>query len=1443
MTVFLAVILCFVWMQQTLALSACDELDIIFIIDSYCILDAKALDNTQLYISNIIQKGSSEHSAFSVILYGDIPVDQKIQIVDLKDTASITYRPNEEKYILSRINAVSNAFDISTRQMSRWKHVPLYIALELASSQQIIQKTSVKKYKIGSGSNDKSMSFRDGNIIYFIFNHNHKLAHIYDTLCKFFDDVKRDKDRESVHLVLGQKFKEISLHSIQCKQQQIPATHFPLNAQEHIFERIYFKTCPALFHGKNDNHVALGSNCQWIDENTISKCHLKFDNGKYGDILHHESYLIAVDHFSDDMTFRIGDYLLSDPETAKELAKIGCTSPIYKIQNIKHIKSSPHHHVLKVFVSLPKSPTEYVITANAKGNIPIKTHHMHKFHNHKNPYFAHDDQDDNYFYDDQDDLYMEYDYQELVDNLLDELQDIITIQTHLYSTDVELYLNNFVIDEYDYEDQQLLSQLNDYYYDLFWNLFLDENHMDNQHYNELLNYIRMRRLDDEVNDNYIDDGAKSQIYETLQKIATQTANHATTMMVGNNEILSRRRLADNKQQQTHVRKVTGSLLFCLLFPHPFARILDPLVAPHIDNAIRAVGLGHIADSIDNFVAGATGKLQTAIESALGVNIGFTAHGKDIPLKIGDEDFTLANDCEFTIKVGSDNPYTFNFGVTEIIFTGNAIITLNVGYEFNMKLFLDYDFFWKFPDINDIRLYFNIHGQWKLTTYFDVTFSAELEINLNKLLYIGKTFPFAIGVVPIVVKPFVDIGGYMRMQPFSITVGVECRHEETFEVGYRYNLAADKNEGFRKRTIVEDKCENTWKIIDESDHGKCGLHLGFDLVLNAKIGVGFYEIVNVFLQMTLTMPVRINVPETDYLVCGVEDNLHIGCWIDGVIQNVQLQTGKDTNNNALNTGTFYTIQTVSVNFDLNLFNSQPAPHWKLQKTRHGIALRDSITLRYLNAGQTIPTLSDDLNPKYNKTLNWLFETAANGFKIKSIKSGGKQYLKSSPTGKITMDEHGSIWNFNNLNVVPDRNHYRTMTMKYDHAYGVAECSKACARSAEKFRYIGLQKPDQCWCSNSDIFRNNEPATDCDNGKGDGWAHDVYAINDQDRQLDRVVVRRYFNEVLKDHMYRSEDDPYKSEHKKHGYKSEEIEFSLPKTRENTVPLYESWNNKVNDHIYTIDETETNKNNYKYQQILGYCYKEASKPSDAIQTVPLYRFWNGKSDIKDHLYTTDKSSIGEKLQPGETGAYGYIFEGITCYVYGKSNNIGQVTLCNGGAGYVSIVYPLFLSVDLGVDTNLAAIWDSITKFTKKAATIESAIETAGDQLDIPTEKLEEASVIIKLVGPYQLFYGKQCLVLPDWAKDIAMKECCGFKAIGSSGRTATTIGERNRENKEKCSFSMGPKRKKKFRENRKAKREKKRNDQNNKNREEKGKKRDMPKCPATKNANRARGKAPRG
>ena len=100
------------------------------------------------------------------------------------------------------------------------------------------------------------------------------------------------------------------------------------------------------------------------------------------------------------------------------------------------------------------------------------------------------------------------------------------------------------------------------------------------------------------------------------------------------------------------------------------------------------------------------------------------------------------------------------------------------------------------------------------------------------------------------------------------------------------------------------------------------------------------------------------------------------------------------------------------------------------------------------------------------------------------------------------------------------------------------------------------------------------------------------------------------------------------------------------ENTVPLYRYL--KSYDYLYTTNSSEigtTTKgaigtNGYRYYGITGYCY-----PVQVSNTLPLYRYKN--PTVGDHLYTTDANEIGV-VTLGHTGKNGYIYEGITCFVY---------------------------------------------------------------------------------------------------------------------------------------------------------------------------------------------------
>ena len=88
-------------------------------------------------------------------------------------------------------------------------------------------------------------------------------------------------------------------------------------------------------------------------------------------------------------------------------------------------------------------------------------------------------------------------------------------------------------------------------------------------------------------------------------------------------------------------------------------------------------------------------------------------------------------------------------------------------------------------------------------------------------------------------------------------------------------------------------------------------------------------------------------------------------------------------------------------------------------------------------------------------------------------------------------------------------------------------------------------------------------------------------------------------------------------------------------------------MSDHFYTTNAAEigtttpgsTGQYGYVSEGIAGYCF-----PSAAAGTVPLYRYWKGS--VSDHFYTTNAAEIGT-TKSGQAGNYGYVSEGVACYV----------------------------------------------------------------------------------------------------------------------------------------------------------------------------------------------------
>ena len=87
---------------------------------------------------------------------------------------------------------------------------------------------------------------------------------------------------------------------------------------------------------------------------------------------------------------------------------------------------------------------------------------------------------------------------------------------------------------------------------------------------------------------------------------------------------------------------------------------------------------------------------------------------------------------------------------------------------------------------------------------------------------------------------------------------------------------------------------------------------------------------------------------------------------------------------------------------------------------------------------------------------------------------------------------------------------------------------------------------------------------------------------------------------------------------------------------------------EHFYTTNPHEigtttagqVGKHGYISEGIAGHCF-----PTQKAGTVPLYRYWQPSN--RDHFYTTNANEIGT-CTPGVVGKYGYISEGVACYVF---------------------------------------------------------------------------------------------------------------------------------------------------------------------------------------------------
>jgi hypothetical protein len=115
-----------------------------------------------------------------------------------------------------------------------------------------------------------------------------------------------------------------------------------------------------------------------------------------------------------------------------------------------------------------------------------------------------------------------------------------------------------------------------------------------------------------------------------------------------------------------------------------------------------------------------------------------------------------------------------------------------------------------------------------------------------------------------------------------------------------------------------------------------------------------------------------------------------------------------------------------------------------------------------------------------------------------------------------------------------------------------------------------------------------------------------------------------------------------------------YLSPKQVPGTVPLYRLYKDPMK-HYYTANATEKDKaisqSGYRFLDIVGYV-SAVQKPG----TTPLYRVYRATKGITrdDHLYT-----IKEDEKFGALHKYGYVDDGITCYVWTSAVTLSTAPL----------------------------------------------------------------------------------------------------------------------------------------------------------------------------------------
>ena len=130
---------------------------------------------------------------------------------------------------------------------------------------------------------------------------------------------------------------------------------------------------------------------------------------------------------------------------------------------------------------------------------------------------------------------------------------------------------------------------------------------------------------------------------------------------------------------------------------------------------------------------------------------------------------------------------------------------------------------------------------------------------------AEPIAFLIGPVPVLLKPYLSLSLGIETHKIKITATAQWTHSEKWKIGYEYLTDKDGkvkvNAPTKEQKTVSNEMESSLTLTDDAGN-QCGLELGFSVIFTPQIGVAFYELLSVYIEMPFNLKFTAIVPDEE-----------------------------------------------------------------------------------------------------------------------------------------------------------------------------------------------------------------------------------------------------------------------------------------------------------------------------------------------------------------------------------------------------------------------------------------------------------------------------------------------------------------------------------------------------------------------------------------------------